>query len=46
MRHERLLEQASAKAGLFTVMVIGLVVESVVFRTVEAHTVRKWSMQR
>ena len=40
------LEIANVFAGLFTVMVIGLVVESVVFRTIEAHTVRKWGMQR
>jgi len=32
-------------AGLFTVIVIGLLVENVVFRTVEANTVRKWGMQ-
>jgi NitT/TauT family transport system permease protein len=40
------LEIANVFAGLFTVMVIGLIVESVVFRTIEAHTVRKWGMQR
>src|SRR5579863_10772718 len=40
------LEIANVFAGLFTVMVIGLVVESVVFRTIEIHTVRKWGMQR
>ena len=40
------LEIANVFAGLFTVIIIGLVVESVVFRTVEARTVRKWGMQR
>ncbi|MGH9208017.1 MAG: ABC transporter permease [Acidimicrobiales bacterium] len=40
------LEIANVFAGLFTVIVIGLAVESVVFRTVEARTVRKWGMQR
>lgn len=40
------LEIANVFAGLFTVIMIGLVVESVVFRTVEARTVRKWGMQR
>ncbi|HUA54060.1 MAG TPA: ABC transporter permease subunit [Candidatus Sulfotelmatobacter sp.] len=40
------LETASVFAGLTTVIIIGLIVESVVFRTVEIHTVRKWGMQR
>jgi len=40
------LETASVFAGLTTVVIIGLIVESVVFRTVEIHTVRKWGMQR
>ena len=33
-------------AGLLAVLAIGLVVESVVFRTIERHTVRRWGMQR
>ncbi|ALJ37063.1 ABC transporter permease [Azospirillum brasilense] len=33
-------------AGLVTVILIGLVVENVVFRWIEAHTVRKWGMVR
>ena len=40
------LETASVFAGLTTVIIIGLVVESVVFRAIELHTVRKWGMQR
>ncbi len=28
------------------VIIIGLLVESVIFRTIEARTVRKWGMQR
>jgi len=32
-------------AGLFTVILIGPVVENVVFRTIETRTVRKWGMQ-
>jgi len=40
------LETAYVFAGLTTVIIIGLLVESVVFRTVETHTVRKWGMQR
>ena len=40
------LETADVFAGLLTVILIGLIVESVVFRTIENHTVRKWGMQR
>lgn len=40
------LETANVFAGLTAVIIIGLVVESVVFRTIEMHTVRKWGMQR
>jgi NitT/TauT family transport system permease protein len=40
------LEVANVFAGLTTVIIIGLLVESVIFRTIEIHTVRKWGMQR
>lgn len=40
------LETASVFAGLGTVILIGLLVEGLVFRTIEKHTVRKWGMQR
>jgi NitT/TauT family transport system permease protein len=40
------LETASVFAGLTAVIIIGLLVESVIFRNVEVHTVRKWGMQR
>src|SRR5216684_1204006 len=40
------LEVANVFAGLTTVIIIGLVVESVIFRTIEIRTVRKWGMQR
>ena len=40
------LEIANVFAGLFTVILIGLLAESVVFRSIEARTVRKWGMQR
>ncbi|WP_377807227.1 ABC transporter permease [Azospirillum sp. A29] len=33
-------------AGLVTVILIGLLVENVVFRWIEVHTVRKWGMVR
>ncbi|HET7031834.1 MAG TPA: ABC transporter permease [Casimicrobiaceae bacterium] len=39
------LEIPSVFAGLFTVILIGLVVENVIFRTVEVRTVRRWGMQ-
>ena len=39
------LEIPAVFAGLFTVILIGLVVENVVFRTLESHTVRRWGMQ-
>jgi NitT/TauT family transport system permease protein len=39
------LEIPNVFAGLLTVILIGLIVENLVFRTVEAHTVRKWGMQ-
>jgi len=33
-------------AGLFTVILIGLAVENLVFRIIETHTVRRWGMQQ
>jgi NitT/TauT family transport system permease protein len=39
------LEIPSVFAGLLTVIVIGLIVENVIFRTVELRTVRRWGMQ-
>jgi sulfonate transport system permease protein len=39
------LETANVFAGLFTVILIGLLVEGVVFRSIENATVRKWGMQ-
>ena len=39
------LEIPSVFAGLLTVIVIGLTVENVIFRTVEERTVRRWGMQ-
>jgi NitT/TauT family transport system permease protein len=39
------LEIPNVFAGLLTVILIGLIVENLVFRTIEAHTVRKWGMQ-
>ncbi|MBI3068590.1 MAG: ABC transporter permease subunit [Betaproteobacteria bacterium] len=39
------LEIPNVFAGLFTVILIGLFVENVIFRNVELKTVRKWGMQ-
>lgn len=39
------LQTAAVFAGLLTVILIGLLVEGIVFRTIEMHTVRKWGMQ-
>lgn len=39
------LDIAGVFSGLLTVIVIGLVVENLIFRTVERMTVKKWGMQ-
>ena len=39
------LEIPSVFAGLFTVIMIGLLVENLIFRTIENRTIRKWGMQ-
>jgi len=39
------LEIPAVFAGLFTVILIGLVVENLIFRNIEVATVRKWGMQ-
>jgi NitT/TauT family transport system permease protein len=40
------LETPSVFAGLLTVILIGLLVESAIFRTIETRTVQRWGMQR
>ncbi|HTU54885.1 MAG TPA: ABC transporter permease [Acetobacteraceae bacterium] len=40
------LETARVFAGLLAVILIGLLVESVIFRAIEERTVRRWGMQR
>jgi len=40
------LDTPKVFAGLFTVILIGLLVESVIFRAVESRTVQRWGMQR
>ncbi|HZW76069.1 MAG TPA: ABC transporter permease, partial [Caldimonas sp.] len=39
------LEIPNVFAGLLTVIIIGLLVENIIFRTVEMRTVRRWGMQ-
>jgi NitT/TauT family transport system permease protein len=43
--NKNMLEIPAVFAGLFTVILIGLVVENLFFRNLEAATVRKWGMQ-
>jgi NitT/TauT family transport system permease protein len=43
--NKNLLEVPSVFAGLFTVILIGLAVENLVFRNIEVRTVRRWGMQ-
>jgi NitT/TauT family transport system permease protein len=40
------LQTAHVFAGLFTVILVGVLVENVIFRNVEIRTVNKWGMQR
>lgn len=40
------LEIANVFAGLLTVILIGLLIESIVFRTIERRSVQRWGMQR
>jgi NitT/TauT family transport system permease protein len=39
------LQIANVFAGLLTVIVIGLLVDSLLFRTIERYTVQRWGMQ-
>ena len=43
--NRNLLEIPNVFAGLLTVIVIGLVVENLIFRTIERKTVLKWGLQ-
>jgi sulfonate transport system permease protein len=43
--NKNLLEIPSVFAGLFSVILIGLTVENLVFRNIEIRTVRRWGMQ-
>jgi len=43
--HKNMLDIPAVFAGLFTVILIGLVVENLIFRNIEGATVRRWGMQ-
>jgi NitT/TauT family transport system permease protein len=43
--HKNMLDIPAVFAGLFTVILIGLVVENLIFRNIERATVRRWGMQ-
>jgi NitT/TauT family transport system permease protein len=43
--NRNLLDTANVFAGLLTVMAVGLLVEGVIFRTIEVKTIRRWGMQ-
>ena len=40
-----LLDIPAVFAGLLTVIVIGLIVDNLIFRTIERNTVQKWGTQ-
>jgi NitT/TauT family transport system permease protein len=44
--HAELLNTPQVFAGLFIIILIGVVVEYLIFRTIELRTVRRWGMQR
>ena len=43
--NKNLLDIPAVFSGLFTVILIGLLVENLIFRTLEQRTIRKWGMQ-
>jgi NitT/TauT family transport system permease protein len=43
--NKNMLDIPAVFAGLFTVILIGLTVENLIFRNIEAATVRRWGMQ-
>lgn len=43
--NKNLLDIPAVFSGLFLVIIIGLLVESLIFRVIEQRTVRKWGMQ-
>ena len=43
--NRNLLDIPAVFAGLLTVIIIGLIVENLIFRTIERNTVQKWGTQ-
>ena len=43
--NKNMLDIPAVFAGLFTVILIGLIVENLIFRNIEAATIQKWGMQ-
>jgi NitT/TauT family transport system permease protein len=43
--HKNMLDIPAVFAGLLTVILIGLIVENLIFRNIEAATIQKWGMQ-
>ncbi len=43
--NKNMLDIPNVFAGLLTVILIGLVVENLIFQTIERHTIRRWGMQ-
>ena len=43
--NRNLLDIPAVFAGLLTVIIIGLIVENLVFQTLERHTIQKWGMK-
>jgi NitT/TauT family transport system permease protein len=43
--NKNMLDIPAVFAGLLTVILIGLTVENVIFRNIEAVTIRRWGMQ-
>lgn len=43
--NRNLLDIPAVFAGLLTVIIIGLIVENLVFQTIERHTLQKWGMK-
>jgi NitT/TauT family transport system permease protein len=42
--NRNILDIPAVFAGLLSVIMIGLVVENLVFRTIEQHTIRRWGV--
>jgi len=40
------LETATVFAGLLVILVLGLLIDGLVFRTIETRTIQRWGMQR